>query len=135
MLLHSLCSSRVDPFIRASHLMELITLLDCDDKNVQAAPDTSRMSAILEYIDAHLVEITCIKDVAEAFLWRNLPFTECFMPSSGSRSINTLKPKDSPFQNDIFVLTAQLPTRAFSQASLIAQDLSPNLRTSSAPHL
>ena len=65
-LLQSLCSNQIDPFIRASHLMELITLLDCDDQTPHTTPATGKMSNILAYIDTHLVEITGIKDVAKA---------------------------------------------------------------------
>ena len=66
-LLHTICSKDTDPFIRASSLMELVTLLDMGDKRATGEPAPDRMSAILGYIDENLVEINSISDVAKAF--------------------------------------------------------------------
>ena len=66
-LLHSLCSKDADPFVRASNLMEIITLLDKGNKKEDKDPSPDRMSSILGYIDENLVEIGGISDVAKAF--------------------------------------------------------------------
>ena len=66
-LLHSLCSKDNDPFIRASNLMELVTLLDSGEKKEVKDSSSDRMSSILGYIDNNLVEIRGISDVAKAF--------------------------------------------------------------------
>ena len=66
-LLHSLCSKDTDPFIRASNLMEIITLLDKGGTKEDKKPSHDRMSSILGYIDENLVEIDGIGDVAKAF--------------------------------------------------------------------
>ena len=65
--LRSICSKNTDPFIRSANLMELIALLDTGDKKVPRERSTDKMSAILGYIDEHLVEIGSIRDVARAF--------------------------------------------------------------------
>ena len=66
-LLRYVCSKNTDPFIRAANLMELIALLDTGDKKEPRERSTDKMSAILGYIDEHLVEIGSIRDVARAF--------------------------------------------------------------------
>lgn len=66
-LLHSICSSDTDPFVRASNLLELVTLLDLGDVKATQDGYTYRMSSILSYINEHLVDIRGISEVADAF--------------------------------------------------------------------
>ena len=66
-LLQRICGKDADPFLKASYLLELLVLLDGEYTTATPEKAPDKMRAILSYIDAHLLEISSISEVSQAF--------------------------------------------------------------------